>query len=401
MPRGRGAEMKKYVLWDYPENITKVRELAAALKKDISIEYIWVDREPAAEKTEGAAHITFEELAQLWKDGGFEGVILSGYKGNPSYPNNIWARAARVKGLGIADIYVIPSTLEQMPLDEMSEIDKENVFSRLENFSEPTVIKFLASEACNLNCSGCTHFVPLNKNPHMLGKDELQRYLLQLKKIFRYIRSVEFLGGEPLLNPDLADLIQLTHAVLPYTRMAIITNGLLIPKMSQDLLHTLRLYDVSVFISNYKPTVQINTQIRNLLSEYGIWHVFSQEIDRFRLQYNSTGCKDMDTSFRNCLDRLCHTCVDGKLAGCYYAATVKHANEFFGLHIPYEEYVYDIFHPGCSGVELLHKLTHATPLCQYCNSFPCPSVPWRTVDKSIRLEDWFSDEVPAARQNNI
>lgn len=105
---------------------------------------------------------------------------------------------------------------------------------------QPIVATYHLTSYCNLNCVYCEDF-GLRKNRHMkdamLGRD-------QAKKVLRVIRTatenIILTGGETLLHPDIEELVGYASK-LGFKRIALITNGLLLPKREGLLKHLTRL----------------------------------------------------------------------------------------------------------------------------------------------------------------
>ena len=360
------------------------------LRKDIFIKYYLTD-ENINETVENdeIKTISFEELKKLSENNSINGVILSAAYADHTVNNSIWGRTKKLFRYGIKNVLCIPATLEWTPIYKMTKIDKKNFITDIEQFSEPLVVKFLAYEGCNLNCSGCTHFASINQNPKMMTVDELNKDLLQLKKKFGYIKCIQFLGGEPLMNPQLSLMIKKVRKIFPYAQINVLTNGLLLMNTSKKLLNVLKNKKTLVFITQYKPVTKILPDITTKLDKNRIKYVVTSKIENFRIQYNQNGTGDAVKNFENCPDWACHTIVNGKIGGCYYAGLVKYANIFWNLNIPGEQYMYDLYSDEYTGAQLLKKLTSVTPLCSFCNGIPSPTIPWRCVAKDPVIADWF------------
>lgn len=335
--------------------------------------------------------VTYEEMLKLWESKKIDIVLISANRADHTVKDSVWSWVNKLQKNNINMIYIIPATLERMPLDKMTEQDKNNIILFHNQFTELVVAKWLLFEGCNLNCSGCSHFSPLTKHPKMLSVEEFHRDLIQLKSKFQYIKTIQFLGGEPLINKKLALFIMEAHKLFPFANLSIITNGLLIPSLDKETLEIIRNCCVFVHISWYKNNTQLLNDIKNKLEQYQICYQITAFNDSFRLQYNINGTNDYKKSWNICEDRLCHTIVNGKISACYYAATVKHANKYFGLNIPHSEYEYDIYDDNLSAEEIIKKITTPFPLCSYCNggnSREAPRVPWKKSENKL-LTDWF------------
>ncbi len=78
--------------------------------------------------------------------------------------------------------------------------------------------------SCNLNCIHC-HAMGSTANPDELTTDEGKRLIDQLVEIDAF-RTLVFTGGEPLLRPDIFELLR--HAKVAGLANIIATNGILI-----------------------------------------------------------------------------------------------------------------------------------------------------------------------------
>ncbi len=374
-------KMRKYILWSDPGHRENICKKINAFYPDIEI----VDCASDA-----------GSVKKLYRSSKAGGVILSSALSGRFPGTTLSEMLDELLNAEINDVFLIPVTLLNTPLQVMKDNDLGGDFlERSDKFSEPIVIKFMTSDGCNLNCAGCTHFSPLISKPHMLTPDEVLRDCAQLKKVFRYVRSIEFLGGEPFINQDIPGLINAARGIFPYSHVAILTNGILIPELNDKTLSSIRDNNVKVVISRYLPTDKRAYAIEEVLNKWNIRYDISEKIEYFRMQYNTRGDKDAQQNFKECPDHLCHTIKDGKLGGCYYATMGNIGNEYFGVSIPYEEALYDIYDPKWTGSELFWKLNKATGLCAYCNSVVgSPMMPWHVSSRGKEMvEEWFYDDI--------
>lgn len=333
-----------------------------------------------------------QEAIKLYWEGKVDGILISASRADFSIEHSVWGLERRFRESGISDIFVVPATLERKGKDEFSSYDRKHYISSILDFSEPIIVKFLAAEQCNLNCAGCTHFASINPEPKLLSVDELEKSLSALKDKFHYIRFIEFLGGEPLLNSDLDKLIIKVNEIFPYTQLRIITNGLLLPTVSDSFLQVCCDLKVHIDISLYQPINEMANRIRDKLANFPISYRIWDSIDNFRLQYNTNGNQNPVENHKRCGDWVCHTVRGGMIGGCYYAVMADIANQRFGTHIPCEQYRYDIFSEEYTGAQLLRRLISPSPLCAYCNGLSCPTRPWHQVGDTPDVNDWFCDK---------
>ncbi|MEN6516929.1 MAG: GTP 3',8-cyclase MoaA [Methanospirillum sp.] len=92
-----------------------------------------------------------------------------------------------------------------------------------------TNIRISLTQACNLNCIYC--HAEGEKNPEQELSAEQIAEILRVAQSFG-IRSVKFTGGEPLMRPDLAQIIA---SVPPGMETSLTTNATLLAERAQEL----------------------------------------------------------------------------------------------------------------------------------------------------------------------
>ena len=90
-------------------------------------------------------------------------------------------------------------------------------------------------EACNFRCSYCLPkgYQARPDLPRHLGVDEIRRLLTGFARLG--MRKVRLTGGEPSLRRDLTDIIGVAAAVPGVEKIALTTNGVLLPQRIDDL----------------------------------------------------------------------------------------------------------------------------------------------------------------------
>lgn len=237
------------------------------------------------------------------------------------------------------------------------------------------------SDKCNLNCKGCTHFSPLFEE---IGADFEQKIgdIRQLKKIFSDIFRVDILGGEPLLNPELKKYIVTLRKELPNSFIQIYTNGILIPKLSADVLKAIHDYNIAISISEYYPTHKMIDEIVCCLNQYHI---------RYRIaEYNSKQLfnKPISTSVKSkypqkCISDGCITVSNGMISRCPTLMYINKFNEVFHQDLPTDG-IYRISDYS-DGEELLKDMKKIVPLCKHC--IAC-DMEWSVCGKEKKFEDF-------------
>lgn len=83
--------------------------------------------------------------------------------------------------------------------------------------------------ACQLKCVGCNHYTPLRKSSEKADPEQIGRDLTALGKVARTAIWAA-LGGEPLLHPQLVDILDTVRATGTADMIEVWSNGLLLRK---------------------------------------------------------------------------------------------------------------------------------------------------------------------------
>lgn len=111
-------------------------------------------------------------------------------------------------------------------------------------------IEFHIVDSCNLNCKGCTSFSNISKKANFIDARLLGIRLQELTKTFT-IEIIRLLGGEPLLHPDINNVLKTVRQCLGYSHIELFTNGILLNKMPQDFFETCYKNNIKIVISQY------------------------------------------------------------------------------------------------------------------------------------------------------
>ena len=75
------------------------------------------------------------------------------------------------------------------------------------------------------------------------------------------------------MNPDIISYIEETRKILPDTMIQIVTNGLLIPKLSQEVWKAIYENRIVISISEYEPTHSMINRIKDILEEHDVAYI--------------------------------------------------------------------------------------------------------------------------------
>ena len=239
------------------------------------------------------------------------------------------------------------------------------------------------ADNCNLNCKGCTHFSPLFDSVGVNFESRINDIEGVRGKVDGIAR-LDILGGEPLLNHELDKYASTIRHMLPDTRISIFSNGILIPKLSDESLKVISDNNIGFMISLYMPTEKIMGKIKQRLNDFNIRYKLTVARGKFNLPITIK----KDTSLpHKCISNGCVSISDGKIARCPTLLYVHKFNEAFNERLP-ENGIYSI--KDCpSGDDLRKLMKKEVPLCKFC---VLNEIDWDVCGKDYNLDDFASNQ---------
>ncbi|MBE6516323.1 MAG: radical SAM protein [Methanocorpusculum parvum] len=272
-----------------------------------------------------------------------------------------------------------------------SELFKETLMSF--DISKPCLeyIEYHVNDHCNLNCKGCGHYSNIELEPNFADINQYVSDLKKLKELFWNVSRIRLMGGEPLLNPALGKFIDVTRELFPATDLRIVSNGLLIPKISGELVKHMREAHAGFDITNYPPTDKIRDTICNKLYLEKIdYNYNTSEKTEFFKKLTKTPINNEIKSFQHCESQNCNFLRNGTLSTCPMAALIYKYNYTFGTNYP-TKYT-NILSEITDGWKLYYELHKPIPLCKFCS--PVHEIyNWEVCPRNkAKAEDWVVDE---------
>lgn len=226
---------------------------------------------------------------------------------------------------------------------------------------------------CNLNCRRCSHFAPLAP-PHFEDPDVFERDMLRLGELFRNIRVIRLMGGEPLLHPAVERFLSIAREAFPAARIHLVTNGLLIRQMRDTFWQACRDNRVTIDLTVYPPVRALLDDIRELCLKEQVTLRESPN-NTFCVRMNFKGNSPGDQSFSNCRSLFfCPNLRNGRLYVCATSTYIGLFNARYGEHLPQDQGI-ALDDPQLSGRSVLRALNRPVELCRFC-SLKTVTVPW-------------------------
>lgn len=175
------------------------------------------------------------------------------------------------------------------------------------------LLEFHVVHHCNLTCAGCSHFSPTA--PSWFATPEHFENEVGLAAERLLPTYVHLLGGEPLLHPTLHELIPIARNAFARSTIKLVSNGVLFPRASRELLTAMVEHDIHLAVSVY-PKVKTNQKlIEAVCREHGITCEFWVQ-DTFLDFINPAGDTNPSEARAKCPMEGASTVRDGRLYPC-------------------------------------------------------------------------------------
>ena len=244
------------------------------------------------------------------------------------------------------------------------------------------------TDHCNMNCRRCSHFSPLSE-PQFADLEVFRRGMTNLARLFRTIRIIRLLGGEPLLNKDVVAFMQCARETFPKARIRLVTNGILLEKMSDTFWDACRRNRVEIQMTVYAPMEEKVDRYATLCRQNGVKLAIVRS-ERFCVWLNGAGDSPKEESFRRCRRWLyCPLLKDGRLYVCATSAYIGIFNRRFRRDIPESEGL-TLGKDGMTGKRVLKWLDSSLETCRWC-AMEKSEAEWNNRGEAEAC-DWFSQK---------
>ena len=325
--------------------------------------------------------ITFSEFRKLIKANELDGLIIAEVLPSGGLSPHDFISLTKAKQIiKMCKFYNIPNVkVPNMgsPFERLYNLDNEKVFIP---YLETNLI-----DSCNLNCKACTHYANLfNDNDAVYKVEDFHRDIKQLADRAD-ILQLRLLGGEPFKLKNLNQYLKIARDFLPDTNIRVVTNGLLLNRVSEKILNSLRENQIVVDISLYPPTLRIFDSIKYILEKNYIDYKTTPNIDFFNVFLTVHDGHNPEQARKFCGNDTCRFLRDGKIYKCPLDALSFRFAERFGLkNFPLSTGV-DIFAKNFS--VHFENLDENIELCTWCAE-DCVHIPW-TPQNNPKLSDWL------------
>tara|TARA_Y100000593_G_scaffold11669_1_gene21259 strand:- start:1570 stop:2373 length:804 start_codon:yes stop_codon:yes gene_type:complete len=184
-----------------------------------------------------------------------------------------------------------------------------------------------ATNSCNLSCQGCSHYTNVLKRGSITPQ-KLEEDLYPWSELLS-IENFAILGGEPLLNKQLPELLDTARKILPRSSLSITTNALLVNNVDQqNLLESLLRNKVLVRISIHSVNKDYISKIDPCIKTFKKWEKLglSINIEDYVTNWSSRYIdgdliepyedENPQESWNICRSKFCTILLDGHIHKC-------------------------------------------------------------------------------------
>lgn len=248
-------------------------------------------------------------------------------------------------------------------------------------------LEWHVAHACNFTCEGCCHFSNHGQNT-LVSYDEIEQWYNNWSNRLAPA-TIDILGGEPLLNKRICDIVELTRNKWDepsLKRLDITTNGVLLHKYP-DLPKVLRDNNCGLKISKHGTNAEYNilwNSIENIALEwvdkYGIQVDFWKSDQVWYKMYKGFGTyiepyedNDPKQSWDHCITgQDCWQLYEGNIYKCAPLAYLPMTNKMYTLSSKWDHYLtYNPITPDCTNKELEEFFNKkAESFCAMCPKNP-------------------------------
>lgn len=322
------------------------------------------------------------KMLERYKDGEVEKVLISG---------EIAVKSARDMYKELIEVGVKKEDILFVAIESIKDCKEKIAFLDYANYNYIEYLEFHITNKCNLNCAGCSHFVPLIPEDDEVDFDRLCSDLSRLKQLVSHVGNIRIMGGEPLLCEKMIDFCEITRRLYPHSNIKIVSNGILVGKLSDYHLNKIRELEITFDITCYPPVYGIYDKIAEIFKQnrinysmdirWGLCPVLHHDEEhKFRYDCTALSCE-------------CWNLYKGKIYPCPLAAYVTYFNKYYNEKFPDDEGV-DI-NREVHFEELYKNVIKSKKICDYCDHYGMTRNydrrKFKQVGSKPQREDWLKN----------
>lgn len=226
---------------------------------------------------------------------------------------------------------------------------------------------------CNLNCRGCDHFSPI-AGEEFHSREQIEEDLRQIRNILGdAVDNIAIEGGEPLLHPELPEILEMCRNVFPEVNIGLYTNGIMLLNQQEEFWECCFRNKIVLEITKYPIKLDYDricqtAKDKKVECRYYSGGTTVKTMGHYPLDLS--GSQNPMESFLHCFhaNNECNMLDKGRLYTCTVAPTLPIFCRKFGIDVPLTaDDGIDIY--SVSGKkELLELLSRPMQVCRYCDT---------------------------------
>lgn len=227
---------------------------------------------------------------------------------------------------------------------------------------------------CNLRCKGCDHFACI-ADPYFVSVETIKKDVEKLAQILHgdNVIKIAVMGGEPLLHPDLLEILKIVRRNFPYTIIRLTTNGILLLKQKDEFWKVCREYKISIVNTKYPINLDFDGMKKKAISENVKFQYFEDTGDEivktsFKKIINLEGNNNPVESFSNChISNYGNFLMEGKFFSCPFSCQSNRIfNKKFNQNLRLTESDYLDIYKVKDMQEIFEFAARPKYYCRYC-----------------------------------
>lgn len=190
-----------------------------------------------------------------------------------------------------------------------------------------------------------------------------------------------------MLHPELLEFLKITRKLFPVGNINLVTNGVLISKMTDEFWDTIKKYDIVLRPTKYPVAVDYDAIEKKAMEKEIKFKYFGSARSKnswIHTVIAESGLSNENDSFLLCGNaNSCSVLRDGKIYPCPRAAKIEIFNKYFNtdFKITKNDYI-DIYEDICLE-DIMRFLARPIPFCRYCEWSEYNPTGWEQSKRQI------------------
>lgn len=255
----------------------------------------------------------------------------------------------------------------------------------------PFEIEIHLAEHCNLNCISCLHYSSIASHEF----PDIKNLINSFKELGRHpncFATIRLLGGEPLLNPNLPEILFLARKYLGNAKIELLTNGILLLNekvITDEFWQSCKKNYIIIAVTKYPIGMDYNS-IKQICKKKGCKYVIfgdrigDENFCAYKLKIDPY--KKNFKKYIGCCNRRCLQLVNDKIFPCSVSAYVRHINNKFNQNFTHKEGDFLLL-KNISLYNLIKFQSKSKPFCSHCTP-RSDGFPWRR--SNYKASEWIN-----------